>query len=151
MGDSGRHSTPKLAPEYIGRSSQPSQLSPCLPLEQADQFDGWETIGEHGESYDEGDCLDPSRSLASEKLKIRKDDDVVIFDYSLDPCYLTGVHGDPPVFEADSSLGLLGADDDIFFRVSKNELIESKQFEQIINPDEESPRVLSRGPRLGVM
>jgi len=149
--DSGPRSTRELAPESIGLSSQPSSPSPRPPPEQENQFDGWEIIGEQREFYDEQDCLDPSHSLASEKLKIRKEDDVLIFDYSLDPDHLTARDWDPPDVVDDSSLGRFDADDDIFFRVSKNELIESKQFDQIINPDEKSLLVLSRGARLGVM
>ena len=74
----------------------------------------------------------------------------MIFAYSLDPDYLSRGSGNP-VEEGGLSSQRFGADDDIFFRVSKNKLIESKQFDQIINPTEEPPLTLSLAPRLGIM
>ena len=113
-------------------------------------FDGWDTIGEQQDFYDEQDCLHPSHNLASEKLKSRKDDEVVIFDYSLIPDYLTVVDGNAQIEEGGPFLEYPTADDDLFFRVSKDELLGSEQFDQLINPKEELAR-LSWGPRLGIM
>jgi len=111
---------------------------------------GWEVIGEQQDFYDEQDCLHPSRNLVSEKLKNRREDDVVIFDYSLNPDYLRRVDRNP--FEGGGrSAGLFGEDDDIFFRVSKDRLIDSKQFDQIINLTGAPPLIQSREPRLGIM
>jgi len=122
-----------------------------VSLHESGSFDGWRTIGEQQDFYDEQDCLHPSHNLASEKLNNREEDDVVIFDYSLDPHYLTLVDGDSPVEEDGPSSGLFSASDDLFFLVPKDELIESKQFDQIINPTKEPRLMLSRGPRLGIM
>ena len=121
-----------------------------LPQE-SDSFNGWKIIGEQRSFYDEQDCLHPSRNLASEKLNSRREDDVVIFDYSLDPNYLTLVDGDSPVEEDSPSSGRFSASDDLFFLVPQDKLIESKQFDQIINPTNEHRLILSRGPRLGIM
>jgi len=106
----------------------------------------WQTIVEQRDSYDERDCLDPSHSLASNKLKDRNEDDVVIFNYSLNPDYLNNADGNP-FEEGGPSSGHFSADDDIFFQVSKHELIEPAQFDRIIN----SPPLLSPGARLAVM
>ena len=137
-----------------GPSRRLSQQSP-LPLassqELASRFAGWETIDEQRDFYDERDCLDPSHHLVSEKLKNRREDDVVIFDYSLNPDYLRPTRGNTPIEEGGPSSRHFGEDDDIFFRVSKNELIESNQFDQIINPGRESPLIPSRGVGLGIM
>jgi len=142
--------TSEPAPGSIDPSSQLSPQSPGQSRESADHFDGWEIIGEQQDFYDERDCLDPGSGLASPKLRNR-DDHVLIFDYSLDPDYLKSTNGNHSVEEGGPSSVPFSADDDIFFRVSKNELIESKQFDQIINPAGESPLVYSRGPRLGIM
>ena len=75
----------------------------------------------------------------------------MIFDYSLDPDYLKSAERYPPVEEGAASPGPFGVDDDIFFQVSKNQLIGSKQFDQIINPSNEPRLTVSRGPRLNVM
>ncbi|PUU82949.1 hypothetical protein B9Z19DRAFT_1061381 [Tuber borchii] len=108
---------------------------------------GWQTIGEQRDFYDERDCLDPSHDLASDKLKTRNENDVVIFDYSLSPDYLNRTSGSPPVEEGGSSPGHPSADNAVFFQVSKNDLIKSEHFDQIIN----SPPLLSRGARLGII
>jgi len=137
----------------LGSISQPSP--PSSPSqESADPFGGWKKliIREEQGFYDEQDCLHPSHNLTSKELKInRKEDDIVIFDYSLDPDYLKHVDGNPPAGEDAASSRLFSADDDIFFRVSKNELMESKQFDQIINPSEEARQSSTQGQRLGVM
>jgi len=142
---------PILAQRSLDQSSQPPPPSPGLSQESADHLGGWKTIGEQQLFYDEQDCLHPSHNLVSEKLKTRPDDHVVIFDYSLSPDYLGHTDGSTPLEEDGSSSGDSSADDDIFFQVSKDELMKSKQFDQIINPNEESQRVLSRGSRLGIM
>jgi len=158
MADDGTGSTALLEPQgtsqlasgSTNQSSQPPPLSPGLSRESADYFDGWRTIGEQQDFYDEQDCLHPSHNLASEKLKPRKEHDVVIFDYSLNPDYLNRADENP--FEEDGpSSGHFSADDDIFFQVSEKELIGSKQFDQIINPTKEPRLTLSQGPRLGIM
>jgi len=133
------------------RLSQLPPLSPAFLRTIEDRFAGWDTIDEQRDFYDERDCLDPSHHLASEKLKNRAEDDVIIFDYSLDPDYLKSTERYPPIEEGAPSSGPFGVDDDIFFRVSKNQLIGSKQFDQIINPSNEPRLTVSRGPRLNVM
>ena len=102
----------------------------------------WQTIGEQQSFYDERDCLHPS-GLTSEKLGNRGENDVVIFDYSLDPDYLKRADGNPPGEEDAAPPGQSSADNDIFFQVSKNGLLESEKFDRIIDP--------SREPRLGIM
>ncbi|KAG0641318.1 hypothetical protein HOY80DRAFT_883382 [Tuber brumale] len=141
--------TPETPQEPI--QEQSPQPSPALSQESADHFDGWQTIGEQKDFYDEQDCLHPSHNLASRKLEGRGDNHVVIFDYSLNPGYLSRVDGNPPVEGAVPSPARFSADHDIFFRVSRNELLECNQFDQIINPAEESGLVLSQGPRLGII
>jgi len=74
----------------------------------------------------------------------------VIFDYSLDPDYLKRDDGFPSAKDA-TPPGRFSADDDIFFRVPKHELMRSKQLEQIINPSGESQQRAIQGPRLGIM
>ena len=136
-----------------GPSGQFSQLSPLYPelSHKLDSFDGWEIIGEQKDFYDEQDCLHPSHNLASEKLNNRGEDDVVIFDYSLDPHHLTLADGDSLVGEDGPSSGRFSASDDLFFLVSKDELTESKQFDQIIDRAEGRPLGGSHRPRLGIM
>jgi len=102
----------------------------------------WQTIGGQQNFYDERDCLYPS-NLRSEKLGNRGENDVVIFDYSLDPDYLKRADGNPPGEEEATSSGHSSADNDIFFQVSKNGFLESEKFDRIINP--------AREPRLGIM
>ena len=142
--------TSQLAPGSINQSSEPPPPSPGPSQESANYFDGWRTIGEQQDFYDEQDCLHPSHNLASEKLKPRTEHHVVIFDYSLNPDYLNRADGNP-FEEGGLSPGHFSADDDIFFQVSKNEFIESKQFDQIINFTKEPPLIPSRGQRLGIM
>jgi len=138
--------TSEPPPESIDQPSRP----PTLSQELTDYFDGWDTIGEQQDFYNEQDCLHPSQNLASQKLKNRGDDDVVIFGYTLNPDYLKGLDGNPPV-GGGPSLEHPTADNDIFFRVSKNELTTSKQFDKIFNTPEELPLQLSRESRLGIM
>ena len=113
----------------------------------ADNADGWNIIGEQRGFYDEQDCLRPSRNLVSENLRNGREDDVVIFDYSLGPGYLQRIDGDTVVGQDGSSSEHSSADDDIFFLVSKDRLIESQQFNKIINLANEP----ARGQRLGIM
>ena len=70
----------------------------------------------------------------------------MIFGYSLDPDYLKHEDCNPPTEGATSSRSF-SADDDIFFQVPKDKLMESEQFDQIINPQQN----LLQGPRLGIM
>ena len=91
-----------------------------------------------------------SHNLVSDKLKTRREDDVVIFDYSLNPGYLK--HFDRNLSKEDSQLeGLFSEDDDIFFQVSKDRFIGSEQFNQIINLTRGPPLIQSGEPRLGIM
>ena len=138
-------------PESAGGPIDQLSLQPPPSQESADHVDGWRIIGEQRDFYDEQDCLDPSHSLGSGKLKNRKVDDVVIFGYSLDPDYLKSADGNPPAEEGRASPGPFSADDDIFFRVSKNELMEFEKFDQIINSLRDPQQSLSQGPRLGIM
>ncbi|KAG0128938.1 hypothetical protein HOY82DRAFT_621333, partial [Tuber indicum] len=108
----------------------------------------WEAINKQKDFYDVQDLVDLGRSLTSEKLRERKEDDVVIFDYSLDPSYLRGYI---PIEEEGSSLRNWGADDDLFLRVPKDMLLESEQFDQIINSIKEPLSTLSRGSRLCII
>jgi len=126
------------APGSIGHPSPP------------DRVDGWNLIGEPRGFYDEQDCLHPSHCLTSEKLNNRKKDDVVIFDYSLDPDYLKRADRNPPL-EGAASSAPFSADDDIFFQLPKDKLIESKQFDQMIGPPKTPRQSVSQGPRLGIM
>ncbi|PUU82946.1 hypothetical protein B9Z19DRAFT_1040095 [Tuber borchii] len=143
------HSAPGPSAGPIFEPSQPPQQSPTLSQELADRFAGWETIDEQRAFYDERDCLDPGHNLASKILK-RAEDNVVIFDYSLDLDYPSSADGNTPAEEGGPSSGHFSADD-IFFQVPKHELIGSKQFDQIINPAKEPLLIRSRGPRLGII
>ena len=153
MGDIGASSTDSLDPRptikpSAGSTQQTSRappLPPTLAQEPPDRLDGWKTIGEQQEFYDEKDFLYPSHNLTSEKLKDRKEDDVVIFDYSL--CH---EDGSPPVERGGPSLEGFGKDDDRFFQVSKDRLIDSEQFNQVISPTGEPGLIQSRA-RLGIM
>ena len=128
------------------RSSQALPQPPTPAHESPDRFNSWETIGKHQEFYDEKDFLYPSCNLTSEKLKNRKEDDVVIFDYSLN-----GTDGNPEVEGGGPSARCLSKEDDIFFLVPKDKLIGSKQFNQIINPTKEPQPIRLRGSRLAIM
>ena len=75
----------------------------------------------------------------------------MIFSYPLDPDHLSYVDGDPSAEGSYSISGRFSADNDIFFRVPKNELIESEKFNQIINPAKEPRLIQSQGPRLAIM
>jgi len=153
MDDLGTNTAPPLGPHPTLKPSQgsthrPSQAPPpplALAQESLDHFEGWETIGEH-DSCHEKDFLYPSYNLTSEKLKSRKEEDVVIFDYSL-----SCVDENPSIQGSGSCSGRFSEGDDIFFQVPKDRLIESKQFNQIINPTKESRPIQSRGLRLAVM
>ena len=70
----------------------------------------------------------------------------MIFDYSL-----SRRDGNPSVEEEGPSSGHSSSHDDIFFQVRKDELIESRQFNQIINATKEPRFIQSRGPRLRIM
>ena len=146
----GTHDSPQPSAVPIHELSQLPRLPSAPSSISADLFAGWQTIHKQRNFYNEQDCLDPSHNLASEKLNDRNPDDVVIFDYSLAPGYLSGGDEYSRVKQGGPPPEQFGPDDDIFFRVPKNELIGSRQFNQIINPIEE-PRLPSRGQRLGVM
>jgi len=49
------------------------------------------------------------------------------------------------------SSGRLSEDDDIFFRVSKDRLIGSEQFNQVIGPKKDPQPMRLRGQRLAIM
>jgi len=139
MDDQGTDSTTPPDPPAgsIHQSRQTRHGSP-------DHFNGWETIGER-DHYDELDFLSPSCNLTMEKLKDRKEEDVVIFDYSL-----SLPDRNLPIEEGDPSSGLSNEEDDRFFQVSKDRLIESEEFNQTINYAKEPPPQ-SRRPRLVIM
>lgn len=134
----------------IHKLSQPSPPSPTLFEESPTGFAGWEPTNEERASYDGRNCLDSSHNLTSERLGNRRKDEVVIFDYSLNPDHQGRLGGDPPVERGGPSSERFSAGSDIFFRVSKNGLVMSKQFDRIINPTKPRPPQ-SWGPRLGVM
>ena len=69
----------------------------------------------------------------------------MIFNYSL-----SRADGNPPVEGSIASSESFGEDDDIFFQVLKDRLIESEKFNRVINPTKEPRLILSRG-RLAVM
>ncbi|PUU82945.1 hypothetical protein B9Z19DRAFT_965998 [Tuber borchii] len=158
MDSSGASSTPpspRSAPGSSARpirgSSQPSRQPPAPSPELADRFADWKAVSEQRDFYDERDCLDTSYNLVFCKPGERTEDDVVIFDYSLDPDCLNHADGNTPVEEGSPSSGHFSADGDIFFQMPKNEFIESRQFGQIINPIKEPLPIRSRGPRLGII
>ncbi|KAG0633175.1 hypothetical protein HOY80DRAFT_1141619 [Tuber brumale] len=128
--------TPEPLPDFTPQSQQPSP--PLPPL-------SWEALNEQKDFYDVQELVDPSPGLTNEKLKGRKEDDVVIFDYSLDPRYLrrglTAEEGGP-------SSRSSSADDDLFLQVSKNRLMEPDQFDRIINSTREPLLTLPGGSRL---
>jgi len=139
------HSTPKPSGESSHRSSQALPPSPALGEESPNHLHGWKTLGEQQGFYDEEGFLYPSRNLRSKKLKDRKEDDVVIFNYSL-----SRADGDPPAEGSGPSLGSFGENDDIFFQVPKDTLTGSEQFNQVINPEME-PRLIQSRERLAIM
>ncbi|KAG0638284.1 hypothetical protein HOY80DRAFT_1079318 [Tuber brumale] len=137
-GSDARHTTEPL-PDFTPQLQQPSP--PLPPL-------SWEVINEQKDFYDVQDLVDPSPGLTNEKLKDRKEDDVVIFDYSLDPGYLRrGLTAE----EGGSSSRISSADDDLFLQVSKNRLMEPDQFDQIINSTREPLLTLPGGSRLVII
>ena len=138
-------STPQSSLGSTPRSSQALPQPPTLAHESPDRFNSWETVGEQQEFYDERDFLYPSCNLTSEKLKNRKADEVVIFDYSLNDT--DGNHE----FEGGGPSRSSSEEDDIFFLVPKDKLIGSKQFSEIINPTKEPQLIRSRGQRLAIM
>jgi len=139
------HSAPEPAAGSIHQSSQALPPSPALAKESLDHFHGWRAIHEQQGFYDEEGFLYPSCNLTSEKLKDRKEDDVVIFNYSLS-------HTDesPSAEGSRPSPGSFGEDDDIFFQMPKDTFIRSEQFNQVINPAKESRPIQSRA-RLAIM
>ena len=140
---------PALGPplESAHQSPEPPLPPPTgsLPQESPDHSDRWRIIVEQPEFYDEKDFLHPSYNLTSEKLKNRKEDDVVIFDYSL-----SGADGGPPVGGGGSSSAGSDEDDGRFFQVSKDRLMEPEQFSQILNPTKE-PGLTQSQARLRIM
>ncbi|PUU82957.1 hypothetical protein B9Z19DRAFT_1061389 [Tuber borchii] len=159
MDDLGTNSAAPLDPRSTrepsaGSVHELSQLSPLLPQLSPGSEDGfadWETIGERRGFYDEQDFLNPSYSLASEKLKNRKEDDVVIFDYPIDPNYLSCLGGNPPVEGGGPSLGRVNGDTERFFRAPRDKLVESEQFNRVINSTKEPRLAQPKGLRLGII
>lgn len=131
---------------FTPRPSQALPPPPTLSHESPERSDGWKTIGKQEEFYDERDFLYPSRSLISEKLKNRNEDDVVIFDY-----LLNGADGNPGVEGGGLSSRSFSEEDNMFFLMPKDRLIGSKQFTRIINPTKEAQLIRSGGPRLAIM
>ena len=141
---------PQIPGSALGSTEQLSQPSQP-PQGSANNVDDWGVLGEQQGFYDEQDCLHPSHSLASRKLRDKREDDVVIFNYSLDPYYLKRVDRNLLVEEGSSSSERFGADDDIFFRVPKDRFIESEQFNHIINLTNEPREILAPGQRLHIV
>ena len=141
---------PQAPGSALGSAGQPSKQSPPSSG-SADHVDHWKIIGEQQGFYVEQDCLHPRSNLASKKLSSRKEDDVVIFNYSLDPDYLKHVDGNLLVEEGRPSSEQFSAEDDIFFQMPKDNLIESAQFNRIVNPTNEPQEILAEGQRLGIM
>ena len=139
------HSTPEPSAGSSRQSSQALPPSPALAEESLDHFHGWKTISEKQGFYDEEGFLDPNCNLKSEKLKDRKEDDIVIFNY-----LLSRTDEIPPTEGSTPSSGSIGEDDDIFFQVPKSTLIGSEQFSQVINPAKE-PRLIQSRERLAIM
>ena len=139
------HSAPKPFAESIHQSSQALPPSPTLAEESLDYSRSWKTIGGQQGFYDEEGFLHPSRNLTSEKLEDRREDDVVIFNYSL-----SQPDRSPPAEGSRPSPGSFGENDDIFFQVPKDTFIESGQFNQVINPAKE-PRPIQTRARLAIM
>ena len=133
------------APEPSGGSTHQSSQTPPSQ-ESPDLSNSWKTIGEQEDFYDEKDFLYLSCNLTSEKLKDRNEDDVVIFDYWLRPADESA-----PVEGGEPSSGRSREGGDIFFQVPKDRLIESEQFNQIINPTRGPQLIQSRGQRLAIM
>jgi len=127
------------------QSSQTPPLPPTLAQDRPHHIDGWRAICEQQEFYDDEGYLCLSRNLTSEGLKDRKVDDVVIFDYSL-----SREDGNPAVEGNGPSSGGSSEDDDRFFRVHKDMLIESEQFSQVVNPTKQ-PRLIQSRARLAIM
>ncbi|PUU82959.1 hypothetical protein B9Z19DRAFT_966094 [Tuber borchii] len=139
------NSTPKPSVGSIHQSSQALPQSPASAEESSSHPHGWKTIGGQQGSYDEEGFLYPSCNLTSEKLKDRKEDDVVIFSYSLSRT------DEIPLAEGSGpSSGIFSESDDIFFQVPKDTLIESEQFNQVINPEKE-PRFIQSRARLAII
>ena len=134
-------STPEPSSGSAHQLSQAPPLPPTLAQDPPYHFDGWRVIGERQEFYDDEGFLCLSRSPTSEELKDRKDDDVVIFDYSLNRA-----DENPPVEGSGPSSGGSSGDDDIFFQVPKDRIIESEQFSRVINP-----RLIRSRARLAIM
>jgi len=140
------HSSLESSGGSVPQSSQAPPGSLALPHGRLRHLASWETIREPEDFYDEKDFLFPNSNLTSEKLKNRKEEDVVIFVYSLRPADGNAVdEGGSP------SSGGFSEGDDIFFQVPKDRLIESKQLNQIINPTKESQLIQSLGPLLSIM
>ena len=116
MEDLGTNSTTRLdhratLESSLGSTPRSSQALPqplTLARESLDCFDSWQNIGEQQEFYNEKDFLYPSCNLRSEKLKNRKEDDIVIFDYSLN-----GTDGNPEVKEGGPSSQRFSEEDNI--------------------------------------
>ena len=139
------NSTPEPSVGSIHQSSQALPPSPARAEESPDHLHGWKTIGGQQGFYDEEGFLYPSYNLTSEKLKDRKEDDVVIFNY-----YLSRTDGSPPAEGSGLSSGIFGENDDIFFQLPKDTLMGSRQFNQVTNPEIE-PRLIQSRERLAIM
>ena len=138
------HSTPEPSVGSIHQLSLTLRPSPLLTEESLNHFDGWKTIGGRGFS-DEVGFLSPRCHLTREKLKDRKEEDVVIFNYSWNR-----VDGYPPVEGRGPSSGSSGEDDYILFQVLKDRLIESEKFNRVINPPKQ-PQLIQSWAWLAIM
>ena len=138
------HSTPEPSVGSIHQLSLTLRPPPPLTEESLNHFHGWKTIGERGFSDEEG-FLSPRCHLTSERLKDRKEEDIVIFNH-----LLNRADGNPPVERHGSASGSSGEDDYILFQVLKDRLIESEKFNRVINPTKE-PQPIKFRARLVIM
>jgi len=130
---------PPQVPE-LPEEPQPSQQ----PEESAAPF-RWQTIDEQKDFCDEWDCLHPS-DLTNEKLQ-NSDNDIVVYDYSLDLDYLSRANGDHPSEGGSPSSVRPSSGSDRLLRVPTSELTSQREFDLRIKPQ----LVLSPEPRLGIM
>ncbi|RPB03055.1 hypothetical protein L873DRAFT_1841387 [Choiromyces venosus 120613-1] len=143
----------QVPPPPVIQSTQPSQV-PRTQQPVAD-FSTWDKIrgDEQQRFYDERDCLHPNLTPVSEKLRNREENDVVIFNYSSKPNYPHGVDREGSIERSSSeNEEQFDIENDRFCLVPKEKLIESTEFDQIINldPGELDSRI-SRGTRLGIV
>ena len=120
---------------------------PAPPREPAPH--DWKTIHSQRSFYDEHDFLHRF-NLTLKELDNRGTHEAVLFDISVAPSSPGGVDGNCTAEGRGSSSGRLRADRRLL-RAPKDMLIESEQFNQMVNPKKDSQPIQSHGPRLGIM